>query len=217
MMKICSALAAAVLVVAMLACSSGPAPKTNPDTGGQTSQGKPSGSQATQTVTGREAFQQLYATARLWAADARPYREQSGTLKDASGHDGKAAIWNAGFASPSRRGLKNFSWSGTHDPDAPAFGVSSNVEDTYSPSNSSTLIFDIAFLKTDSDTAFAEAQKHGGDKLLKKDPKTPVSYVLDWQPQANSLYWHVIYGDPAQPSLRIAVDATKGAFVRVEH
>lgn len=213
MIKIASALVAAALAVGMMGCNSGPAPK-NPEPAGQAAPAKPA---PTQTATGREAFQQLYATARLWAPDARPFREQSGILKDANGQGGKAAIWNAGFASPSRHGLKNFSWSGAHDPDAPAFGVSSNVEDSYSPSNSSTLIFDLAFLKSDSTQAFEEAQKHGGDKLLKKDPKTTVTYVLDWQPQANSLYWHVIYGDPLQPTLRIAVDATKGTFVRVEH
>ena len=210
MTKIASALLAAALAAGMAGCNSGPAPKPNPEAA-------PAKSPATQTVTGREAFQQLYATARLWAGDARPYREQSGTLKDANGQGGKAPIWFAGFASPSRRGLKNFTWSGTHDPDAPSYGVSSNVEDTYNPSNTSTLIFDIAFLKVDSDKAFDEAQKHGGDKLLKKNPKTPVTYVLDWQPQANSLYWHVLYGDSQNPELRVAVDATKGTFVRIEH
>lgn len=205
--------AAAMLLLA--ACNSS-TPTQNPQSG-QTAQSQPASSPETQLETGRAAFQRLYATARLWAADARPFREQSLLAKGADGHDGKAPVWAGGFASPARRTLKTFTWSGSHDPDAPSYGVSATVEDSYSPSNTSTMIFDIAFLKSDSDQAFAEAQKHGGAQLLKKNPKLPVYYLLDWQPNANALYWHVMYGSPDQPELRIAVDATKGTFVRVEH
>lgn len=207
---------AALAALGMLAACSSNAPKENSQTS-QAAPAKPAASQETQMETGREAFQRLYATARLWQPDAQPFRLQSLGSGDAVGHDGKAPIWSAGFASPSRRTMKVFTWSGLHDPNAPAFGVSSNVEDSYSPSNSSTLVFDIAFLKSDSGTAFDEAQKHGGDKILKKTPKTPIYYNLDWQPRLNSLYWHVSYGSGEQTLLRVAVDATKGTFVRTEH
>ena len=95
--------------------------------------------------------------------------------------------------------------------------VSHSVEDTYSPTNSSTLIFNVQFLKVDTDKAFAVAQQHGGDKLLEKEPDTPVLYVLDWNRLTNELLWHVIYGTNRETAkLRVAVNASTGDFSRVE-
>jgi len=95
--------------------------------------------------------------------------------------------------------------------------VSFGVEDSYSPSNTSTTVFDQAFLKVDSSQAFETAQKHGGDKLLEKSPDTPILYVVDWNRQTNELTWHVIYGtDAVSAKLRVAVNASSGDFLRVE-
>lgn len=168
-------------------------------------------------VTGRVAFQKLYIAARGWARDAQPYRLQSQITTDSTGKDGKADLWQASFASPAQRGVKPYTWSGTDAGDAPSRGVNPGNEDTYSPSNASTQIFDMQFLKIDSDKAFEEAQKHGGDKLLEKSPDTPVLYVLDWTPSTNELIWHVIYGTNRDiAKLKVAVNATTGEFIRVE-
>ena len=68
-----------------------------------------------------------------------------------------------------------------------------------------------------ANTVFAVAQQHSGDKLLEKEPNTPVFYVLDWNRQANELLWHVIYGtDRDTAKLRVAVNASTGEFSRVE-
>jgi hypothetical protein len=167
--------------------------------------------------TGREGFQKMYTAAHLWAADARPYNLQSTPFKDYTGADGKAVLWRAGFASATRRSIKSFLWSGVKDPDAPEPGVSSGVEDTYNPRNSSTQVFDSAFLKVDSDKAVEVAEKHGGEKLTKANPKQPVTCFLDWSPQENILTWHVIYGSsPSEAKLKVAVNASTGAFERVE-
>jgi len=72
--------------------------------------------------------------------------------------------------------------------------VNPGIEDSYSASNASTQVFDMAFLKVDSDQAFATAQKHGGDKILEKAPDTPLTYICDWNHNTNELTWHVIYG-----------------------
>lgn len=168
-------------------------------------------------LTGRAAFQKVFIAARNYAADVKPFRIESTPTSDANGQDGKSAIWQASFASASRRGVKPFIWSGSDAPDAPSRGVSPGNEDTYNPSNASTQIFDVAFLKVDSDQAFTEAQKHGGDKLLEKTPATPVIYICDWNHNTNELIWHVIYGDSRDSAkLTVAINASTGAFIRVE-
>ena len=167
--------------------------------------------------TGRAAFQRIYLSARMWAPDAKPFRLQSQFTADAPTADGKAGLWRASFASPSKRMMKLFVWSGLVGPDAPEQGISFSAEDSWSASNSSTQPFDLGFLKVDSDKAYEVAQKNGGEKLTKKDPKQPVIFLLSWDASKNQLVWHVLYGEnPTEATLRLAVDATSGAFLRVE-
>ena len=168
-------------------------------------------------LTARAAFQKVFIAARNYAADVKPFRIESTPSSESNGHDGKSAIWRASFASAMQHGVKPFIWSGTDAPDAPSRGVSPGNEDTYNPSNASTQIFDVAFLKVDSDQAFAEAQKHGGEKILAKDPATPVIYICDWNHNTNELTWHVIYGGSREDAkLTVAINASSGAFTRVE-
>jgi len=165
-------------------------------------------------VTARTAFQKLYISAHGWGRDAQAYRLESAPNADSNGHDGKSAIWRAGFASVAQRGTKPYIWSGSEGPDR---GINPGIEDTYNPNNASTQVFDMAFLKTDSDKAFAVAQQHGGDKVLAKTPDTPVLYILEWDRVNNQLVWHVIYGSSRdEAKLKVAVNATTGEFLRIE-
>ena len=201
----------AVLILTLLtlftACSSEPSKpaETKPEAKGP------------DLITGRSGFQKVYVAARGWQQDAKPYRFESTITSDGNGHDGKAAVWRGSFASPAMRSEKSFTWSGSAADGAPERGVNPGIEDSYSASNSSTQVFDMAFLKIDSDQAFATAQKHGGDKILEKEPDTPVSYVCDWNHNTNELVWHVIYGASRDNvKLKVAVNASTSEFIRVE-
>jgi hypothetical protein len=192
------------------ACSS------QPQKPAETKQPEKAKPQTTEKVTGREAFQKMYPAGRGWIADAKPVRVESQSTSDADGRDGKSAVWRVVFASPARQKMKAFSWSGSTTSDIDP-GISHGNEDTFSAANASTQPFDLNFLKIDSDQALATANKHGGDKLLKKDPKLVVQYLLDWDPRKNQLAWHVIYGTSRMSAaLVIDVDATKNDFIREE-
>lgn len=202
--------ACAALVVTLLAllsaCTSEPSKPAEP--------AKPEGPEL---ITGRSAFQKVYIAARGWAPDARPYRLESTATTDGNGHDGKWAVWRGSFASAAQRSEKSYTWSGSAADGAPARGVNPGIEDSYSPSNSSTQVFDLAFLKIDSDQAFDTAQKHGGDKILEKAPETPVIYACDWNHNTNELIWHVIYGASREGAkLTVSINASTGEFIRVE-
>jgi len=200
----------AALIVALLgvlnACSSEPTKPAEPP--------KPEGPEL---ITGRSAFQKVYIAARGWKPDAKPYRLDSMATSDGNGHDGKWAVWRGSFASATQRAVKSYTWSGSAADGAPSRGVNPGIEDSYNPSNSNTQVFDIAFLKIDSDQAFGTAQKHGGDKVLEKAPDTPVIYVCDWNHNTNELVWHVIYGANREGAkLTVSVNASTGEFIRVE-
>src|SRR5271166_2727488 len=203
-----AAIAAALVLLALLAgCESNTAkpPQAKPEP-------KPP-----ELLTGRAAFQKVFIAARNYGADVKPFRIQSTPSVDGNGQDGKSAIWTASFASAIQHGVKPFIWSGSNAPDAASRGVSPGNEDSYNPSNASTQIFDVAFLKIDSDQALAVAQKHGGEKILEKDPSTPVIFICDWNHNTNELTWHVIYGSSRDASkLTVAVNASTGEFIRLE-
>jgi hypothetical protein len=168
-------------------------------------------------LTGRAAFYKTFIAARNYAADVKPFRIESTPTSESNGQDGKSTIWRASYASAAQRGVKPFFWSGSNLADAPSRGVSPGNEDVYNPSNASTQVFDPAFLKVDSDQAFTEARKHGGDKLLEADPATPVLYICEWNHNTNQLVWHVIYGTSRETAkLAVSVDASTGLFIRVE-
>lgn len=195
--------AAILLVVVISGCTSQPASQPAPA----------AAPQPPELLTGRAAFQQLFVAARGWAADVKPYQLQSQNVGDNIGKDGKAVVWNAGFASAAR-GSRPYTWSGMDSSDGSAArGISHGSEDSYTPSGT----FDIAFLKVDSDKALEVAQKHGGDKMLAGAPTTPVIYLLDWNVSDNKLVWHVIYGNTRNDAkLTVDVDASTGLYIRTE-
>ena len=191
----------AILGIGLMAgCTSQPSPPATAE--------KPQ-PKAPEAITGRNAFYKCYPAARMWAQDAQPYRVESQTTADSKGREGKASEWRIGLASPLHHSSKPYTWK--------AGEVSFDPDDTYSPTNSSTQVFNSAFFKVDSDQALDVAQKNGGSKLLETEPDTLIFYVLDWNSQENVLLWHVIYGATRDnPKLRVSVDASTGVFLRIE-
>jgi len=199
-------LPALMLLAALAGCSS------NQKSGSQPPAPSPT-PKPTEAETGRIAFQKMYIQARYWTPDAQGFLLESQPTKEISGIDGKSAVWSASFGSRARSAAKAFVWSGTDAADAPPRGTAPSSEDSFSPSNSSTQIFDIGFMKADSNQAFNVAQEHGGKALLEKDPSLPVSYRAQWSSRDNSVIWQVIYGNSR---LIIVIDAATGQFIRVE-
>lgn len=200
----------ALALILLSACESKKEPSSQSETA------KPE-AQAPEYETARLAFQKLYVAARAFSPDVQPFKLQSGYTKGAPVQEGKAGIWFASFASPARRQLKSYTWSGVSGENMPDRGISHGTEDEYNPANSSTRVFDINFLKVDSDKAIKVADEHGGAALMKKDPNQPVIFQLEWNGK-NQLIWHVIYGESRNTaSLIVDVDASSGAYISKGH
>ncbi len=165
--------------------------------------------------TGQEAFNRMMGLAMKWSPDASPARLESVLTPETTGQDGKSAVWRGYFASPARRAVKTIVCSGSRRPDAPPFGVSPEGADGAYNTQSASLAFSQYLLKTDTDKAFAIAQQHGGDAIVKKDAQQPITYVLLKDPKGNVPVWYVIYGTSETDRKGIGViNATTGAFVR---
>lgn len=199
-----------LLALGLLAgCSSPPQPEPDKSQPAKVEPKKPE----TQFETGRAAFQRMYVAARSWAPDVQPVRMESRPVKQ-DPKDGKAAMWSATFVSASRQNIRTYTWSGIEGEEQ---GVTPGNTDYYSPANASTRPFDLNFLKVDSTQALETAQKKGGEAILKKDPETPLKYMLFFDPTKGRLLWRVVYGGSVSDSkLRILVNASSGEFVAKE-
>jgi hypothetical protein len=202
------------LALALLAgCSSSqPANETS-----QTAQ--PQKAAESQFITGREALQQIFPGARGWAGDAKPIRVESAAMKE-NKKDGKSSVWTVTFGSPSHRTMRSYTWSGSSAEGAPERGVTPGSEDSFSPNNSSTAPFDLAYWKADSPKAFEAAQdalkKHNKD-VLKKAPDTPVKFTLFFIPASSKLVWRVTYGTSQNTAKEnVLVNASSGDFDSIE-
>lgn len=162
--------------------------------------------------SGLQAFNTMNALALKWAPDATPVRLESRVNSESNGQGGKSTVWRAGFISPSRRQLKFFVCSGSRLPDAPPYGVSSDIETPYEAAVG-RMAFPAFLLKVDSDKVYEVAQQHGGEAVLKKNPQQPVLYVLLFTPGKNALYWNVIYGTEEKTAGAGIIHATTGAWV----
>jgi hypothetical protein len=164
--------------------------------------------------TGQQAFNQMMGLALKWSPDAQPARLESVLTTETTGQDGKSTVWRGYFVSPARRATETIICSGSRLPSAPPFGVSTEGSEGGYNNESASLAFLGLLLKTDTDQAFATAQQHGGDAIVKKDPQQSITYVLLKDRKQNLPVWYVIYGTSEKDRKGIGViNANTGAFV----
>jgi hypothetical protein len=164
--------------------------------------------------TGRNCLSQIANAAARWQPDAMPVHLESSVNAESSGQNGKATVWRATFASPTRGVWRSFTCSGSRLNDEAPIGVTGSLE-LPSSADTSRAMFQSLLLMVDSDKAFATAQENGGAGILKKNPQQPVLYALDWDAKNKELVWAVMYGSSRSDSKGIGViDATSGKFLR---
>jgi hypothetical protein len=208
------AFALTVVSVAVLAACSSTENKPSESTSATPAAAAPPQSKAPALYTGQEAFNRMMGLALKWSVDAQPARLESVLTTETTGQDGKSTIWRGYFASPGRRSTKTIVCSGSRQKDAPPFGVSAEGNEGAYNAEAANLAFLPLLLKTDTDKAFAIAQQHGGEAILKKDAQQPVTYVLLKDRRLNVPVWFVIYGASEADRKGIGViNATTGAFV----
>ena len=163
--------------------------------------------------TAKGCFSSMLNLAQRWSPDAMPVHMESEVNADATGQEGKATVWHAFFASPSRGTMKTVSCSGSRLPTSPALGFSDTPETPYA-ANVPAAIFDPISFQIDSDKAFAVTLEHGGAPLIKKDPQQSIIYLLDWDAKKKQLVWWVVYGKSETDRQGLCLlDAKTAAFI----
>ncbi len=163
-------------------------------------------------LTGRQAFQQMYISARSWAPDCQPLELKSIGLNNGKAPNGKSGAWQCTFVSPARARAKTYTWSAIEAEGNLHKGVFAGQDESYSPSRQ-VQPFLTAAIKTDSDEAYEAAAKKAAD-FLKKSPDKPVNYLLELTPRFPDLAWRIYWGESLSTSeYSVFIDATTGQYL----
>ncbi len=187
-------------LLALTGCSSTPEPKVEK---------KPP-----EPVTGLHALYGMYQQARQWSPDLLVVSCQSISITQVKATPGKAAAWQAVFASQSLSKKRAYTFSVADASTSLRQGI---FPDPPTPMTPDTRPFLLAGARTDTDAAWEMALKHGKE-FSTKYPDMPISFTLELSRSMNEPVWRVIWGESATSSpFSIVVDASTGQYVQTLH
>jgi hypothetical protein len=181
----------------LLDCSSAPSPKA--------------AAKPPEPVTGLHALYQMYTFSRTWAQDLKIIRLSSIDVPEVKPVPGKAAAWQAQFASEALGRARTYTLSVYEKSVTLRQGIFADPPASLSPGIRSFVIADAA---TDSDKAWEVSRDHGR-KYAEQHPDAPISYILEGDLQTGAPVWRVIWGlSAASSSFSVLVDAHTGNYLR---
>ena len=187
-------------MLALAACSDAPKPAEEK---------KKEPAKPAEAVTGRHAFQQMYATARAWAPDIQALQLKSIQLPEVKAKPGEAGAWQAIFVSASRGQARTYTWSAIEAPGNLHKGVFAGLEESYMQRGQDKP-FPTAALKTDTDEAYQIALKKSA-AYDKKNPGLQINFQLELTPRFPNPCWRVIWGESINKSgYSVLIDASTG-------
>lgn len=166
-------------------------------------------------ITGRQAFQYVYGSARIWAVDAQPLTIRSVHVEGVKSEAGKAGAWEAVFVSETSAMGRTYTWSaleteGLHK------GVFPGSRQTWSPGGAQKP-FSAAEIRIDTPEALETASKASADYLAKPGQHPPVNFLLDVSGRFPSPTWKVMWGNTVSSAeYTVTVDANSGKLLAKE-
>jgi hypothetical protein len=127
-------------------------------------------------VAAKDAFWPMYKAAHDWAPDVEVLRLSAKTVAGYKNEGGKAAMWEAVFASPSKKTYRTFTWSVADVPPSIYKGVNGGLEMPWGGETRDVMPIDLSQFNTDSDAAYQAAAGVAGD-WLKKNPTKELAVV----------------------------------------
>lgn len=182
---------------------------------GDLSDAPPKKAKAPAPVTGRQAFQQTFPSARIWAADCQPVHIRSLILEEMKPEGGKAGAWEVTFVSQTRGRLKAFTWSAIEAGGSLHQGVFAGPEESWSGPSPAQRPFPAAAIKTDTPEALDIAIARSAEYLRTPGTHPPVNFELAATSRFPDPAWRVLWGSSASSAeYSVFVDATTGAYLQ---
>lgn len=188
-----------VVVIFLSSCSETPKVAASAD---------PAAGKAAAPVSAKAAFWDAYKSARSWAPDLLPISIES---KSAAA-DGKAQIWAATFASPTKRQVRVFTYAVAQHPPDLFKGVNVGRIINWGGPSADAMPFSSDDFSVDSEAAYQTALAKA-DSWLKKHPDKPVSLALGNASRFKGPVWYVLWGTQ-KDGYAVYVSAKTGEVVK---
>lgn len=198
----------AVTVLLLAGCTQSPKTPVNDTSAAAT---KPAG--PPQLVTAQTAFGILYKSALAWTPDVVMLKLAAKEVPGFKNEDGKAAMWEATFASPSLHRYRVDTYSiatvlpGIHK------GGAAGLPLPWGGVTRDTMPIDPSSFSVDSDAAYTTAAADAAAWLKKNPDKTLSSLVLGNVFKLHALVWYVMWGTEKSGYVAI-VDANTGKVLK---
>jgi hypothetical protein len=165
-------------------------------------------------ISGRQAFQMTYPSARIWAPDCQPLTIRSVNLPNPKSDAGKAGAWEILYVSETRARQRSFTWSAIEGEGNLHKGVFGGIEEGWRGPTGSEKPFLVAALRTDTTEALETAIAKSAE-YLKKSPTHPqVNFLCDLTNRFPDPAWRVYWGESVSAAeWSVFVDATTGAYL----
>lgn len=192
------------LIVFMAACSEAPKETTTK-----------APKKAPEPLTGRQAYQRTFPSARGWAPDSQPLRIHSIDVEGVPSSDGKAGAWEITYVSVESRRFRIFNWSAVEaggDLHEGVYGVP--AQSWGGPSGQERVIVPAAIV-VDTPDAYKTAVAASADYFKKPGKKPPVTFILESTSRFPDPAWHILWGTSAAAAeYSVFIDATTGKLLQ---
>ncbi|MGB6156681.1 MAG: hypothetical protein WBH45_00240, partial [Acidobacteriaceae bacterium] len=164
---------------------------------------------APEPFTAKTAFWVMYKAAHNWAPDAEPIRVTAKEVPGFKNDAGKAAMWEAVFASPSLHQYETFTDSIADAPPDIYKGVVAGLAQPWGGATRDAMPIDVTSFNVDSDAAYTAAAAAAAD-WLKNNPGKPLSaFEVGDTSKFQVPVWYVMWGTKTAGYATI-VDASTG-------
>ncbi len=193
-----------VFITLMSACSdtaTSEAPKAPPKT--------------PEPITGRQAFQRTFPTARTWAIDCQPLRIHSLILDQVKAEDGKSGAWEVTYVSAQLNRARTYTWSAVEAGGNLHEGVFAGPIESWSGPQGPERPFLPAAIGVDSTDAYQTAVENSKKYLSTPGTKPPVTFLLESTARFPDPAWRVLWGTSINSAeYSVFVDGTTGKFLQ---
>ena len=164
-------------------------------------------------VTAKTAFWPMDTAAVSWASDAVPLDVTAKDLTGFTNEGGKAAMWEATFASRSLHSQRVETYAITTVLPSIHKGATAGLKQPWGGETQDVMVFDPSAFKIDSDAAYQAASEAAAAWLKKNPDKKLTSIVLGNAQRFHGPVWAVLWGDKKSGYVAY-VDANSGKVLK---
>jgi hypothetical protein len=202
--------AMAFAVVLMAGCNQSATPASSEGTTAAAPAGPPA------LVTAKTAFNPMYTAAFQWAPDVVLLSINPKDVTGFTNADGKAAMWEAAFASASLHKYRVDDYSIATVLPSIHKGGTSGLPMQWGGPTRDVMPIEVSSFNVDSDTAYKAAAADAADWLKKNPDKKLTTIALGSTYKFQMPVWYVLWGDAKTGGYVAYVDATSGKVLKAK-